>query len=99
MRRSYKKRTGIGIIAFVVLIFCGIIFYGRIDLTKKISSKELDKKRLLAEITEQEERSREIDNLKNYVKSKKYIAEIAREQLGLVDKDDILFIAEEEEEE
>jgi len=95
MRRSYGKRTGIGIIAFVVLILCGIVSFKRIDLEAKSAENVLSIERLDAQIKEQEERSADINNLKVYVQTKKYIEEVAREKLGLVYEDEIIFKPEE----
>jgi cell division protein DivIC len=95
MRRSYGKRTGIGIIAFVVLILCGIVSFKRIDLEAKSAENVLSIERLNAQIKEQEERSVDINNLKVYVQTKKYIEEVAREKLGLVYEDEIIFKPEE----
>lgn len=39
-------------------------------------------------------RSKEIENLKEYVQSDKYIEDVARDKLGLVFEDEILFQAE-----
>lgn len=95
MRRRYKNRTGIGIIAFVVLIFCGIVSYGRIDLEKESDESRLKIARLEAQLQEEEERETDITNLKAYVQTKSYIEEVAREKLGLVYEDEIIFQAQE----
>jgi len=95
MRRNYKKRTGIGVIALVVLILCGIISYQRIGLDKESSKAELTIERLAAQIEEQEERVVDINNQKAYVQTKRYIEDMVREKLGLVYEDEIIFQAEE----
>jgi len=42
LKRSYKKGTGIGIIAFVVLILFGIVAFRKIDLEKQsVQAKRL----------------------------------------------------------
>ncbi len=96
MRRSYKKRTGIGVVAFVVLILCGIVSYQRIGLAERSDEANLTIERLQAQIQEQEERATDINNMKAYVQTKRYIEEMAREKLGLVYEDEIIFRAEEE---
>lgn len=91
MRRSYKKRTGIGIIVFVVLMICGIVSYRKIDLEKQSDkyTQEIDK--LDAQIEEQKERATDIKNMEVYVQTKHYIEDIAREKLGLVYEYEVLF--------
>jgi cell division protein DivIC len=91
MRRGYKKRTGIGVIAFVVLILCGIVFYSRIGLEEESKEAKLTIERLEAQIEEQEERAIDINNQKVYVQTKRYIEDMAREKLGLVYDDEIIF--------
>jgi cell division protein DivIC len=95
MGRRYKKRTGIGIIAFVVLIFCAIVSYRRIGLEKESSETKLTIERLEAQIEEERERAVDINNQRAYVQTKKYIEDMAREKLGLVYEDEIIFAPEE----
>ena len=97
MRKRYKKRTGIGIIIFVVLILAAIVSYSRISLEERYDKAELKMKRLQAQLEEQEEREIDNKNLKAYVQTQKYIEEIAREKLGLVYPDDIIITPEEDE--
>ena len=95
MRRRYKKRTGIGIIAFVVLMLAAIVSYSRIGLNERYHKAEIKMDRLQAQIDEEKEREEDIKNLKVYVQTKSYIEEIARDKLGLVYKDDVIFTPEE----
>jgi cell division protein FtsB len=96
MRRRRKNRTGAGIIAFVVLLLFAIISYRRIGLDQEYREDKLKLTRLNEQYQEQKERELDIANLREYTKSKKYIEDIAREKLGLVYKDEILFEKEDE---
>lgn len=91
MRRRKKNGTGIGIIVFVVLILCGIVSYSRIGLAQEKAEKGQKIERLNTMIKEEEVRSAEIKDLKEYSKTKQYIEDIARDKLGLVYKDEIIF--------
>lgn len=95
MKRRKKNRTGIGIIAFVVLILFAIVSYNRIGLEERYDEAQIKIDRLQAKIEEQEERELDINNLKAYVQTKSYIEEIAREKLGLVYEDEYIFKKEE----
>ena len=97
MKRSYKKGTGIGIIAFVVLILFGIVAFRKIDLEKQSVQAKQKIEELDAQIAEEKERTEEIKNLEAYVHTKRYIEDMAREKLGLVYKDEIILKQEEEE--
>ncbi len=96
MRRSHKKGTGIGIIAFVVLILFGIVAFRKIDLEKQSVQAKQKIEELDAQIAEEKERTEEIKNLEAYVHTKRYIEDVAREKLGLVYKDEIILKQEEE---
>lgn len=91
MRRSSKNKTGIGIIAFVVLIFCAIVSYRRIGLAQERDEAELKLSRLEVQYQEEQDRTSEIEKFKAYTKTKKFIEDMAREKLGLVYEDEILF--------
>ena len=49
----------------------------------------------MALIEQEEEREKEIEELRKYVQTKKYAEEVAKERLGLVYEDEILFKATE----
>jgi cell division protein DivIC len=49
---------------------------------------------LKEEITEERDRAKELQEMKAYVQTKKYVEEVAREKLGLVYKDEIIFESE-----
>ncbi|MBH1940738.1 septum formation initiator family protein [Mobilitalea sibirica] len=95
MARRYKKRTGIGIIIFIVLNICGILVYGRLNLEKQRDDLDDKIKSLETKIEEQKEREIDIKNLEAYVQTKKYIEEVAREKLGLVYEYELIFQREE----
>lgn len=91
MRRVRKSRTGIGIISFVVLIICGIVSYSKIGLQEH-KDRDMEKiTKLEAQKQEQQDRANDIEDEKAYRQTKSYIEDVAREKLGLVDKDEIIF--------
>ncbi|ROR25669.1 cell division protein DivIC [Mobilisporobacter senegalensis] len=89
-----KRRTGIGLIVIVVLLICSIVSFKRfsLDSERKESNKRLSE--VKAAIKEEQERTKEIEDYKAYVQTKKYIEEVAREKLGLVYEDEIIFKSE-----
>lgn len=93
MKKKGKKRSYFAI-AIVVLFLCGLVTYQKYELVdtleqnqKQLDALEEEKKELLKE-------KDEISDYEAYVKTKKYIEEIAREKLGLVYKDEIIFQSE-----
>lgn len=95
MSKIHKSRTGIGIISFVVLILCGIVAYKKVGLEEHSAEAKLKINKLEVQLDEQEDRATDIKNMEAYVQTKRYIEDIAREKLGLVYEDEIIFKAEE----
>lgn len=95
-RRFYKKsRKGFGIIIVVVLLLCGLISFRKNDLKTEYTMKAQEISRLEKQKQELVDEQQDIDEYRAYVKTKKYIEQIAREKLGLVFKDEIVFEEEE----
>ena len=93
MKKKRKKRSYFAI-AIVVLFLCGLVTYHKYELVdtleqnqKQLDALEEQKKGLLKE-------REEISDYEDYVQTKKYVEEIAREKLGLVYKDEIIFQSE-----
>lgn len=93
-RRRSKRRTGLSLIAVFVLSICGIVFYKRQELNSVNAEAEAKIANLESRISEEEEKAEEIEEMKAYVHTLKYIEEMAREKLGLVYKDEIIFKSE-----
>lgn len=87
------KQKKIAVIIAAVLVLCGII-YGKTIFKLQLENKELKKEQ--AEL--KEEKKKLTKELKN-IHSKEYIKDQARKQLRLLDKDEILFVFEEDEDE
>lgn len=94
-RVNKKRRANLGAVAFVVLLLCCMVAYKKVNLDlqeaecqKKIEQLDETKKK-------EEQRSKEIEEYKDYVKSKQYIEKEARDKLGLVYPDEIVFEADE----
>lgn len=90
-----KRRKNMVLVTFIATLFCCVITYRKIEL--KIESAECEKKleELEKERSVQEERSVEIEEYEVYVQSKQYIEQEARDKLGLVYPDEIIYEAEE----
>ena len=71
------------------------LVFGTFQLQQKNQAYQQQEEELLAQISEEEERTQEIEELKKYVQTKKYVEEVAKERLGLVYEDEILFKATE----
>ena len=90
-KKLKKRRTGLGIIAMVVLLLCGIVSYKRIALQEESIQMQQKKQELLNQKENLIKEGQSIEDYKAYIQTKKYIEEVAREKLGLVYKDEIIF--------
>ncbi len=93
-RPSKSNRRGMVAIAAVVMV----LLIGLLAQSQKLSTQNeqyaAQKSELEQQIKDEEMRAEEIENLKDYVNSTEYIEKIARDKLGLVYEDEILFKAE-----
>lgn len=89
--RKTKKRTGLFTTLCLVLMICGIIVYQKENLDKKRIAYQEQDQALQEQIDAETERAEEIEEKRAYVQTKKYIEDVAREKLGLVYKDEIIF--------
>ncbi len=91
---SSSNRRGMVAIALIVMV----LLVGLLVQSQKLSIQnrqyEARKTELQEQINDEELRAGEIENLNEYVTSKEYIEKVAREKLGLVYEDEILFQAE-----
>lgn len=78
-------------ITFVVcILFAALLFEGA-SLRSKIAAYDEKKADITAEITKEEDRTKEIENTKDYMKSDEYAEKVARDKLGLVKDNEIVF--------
>jgi cell division protein DivIC len=73
------------------LCIFGIVAFGKINLQDRKKELDLMMNSLEKQISDEEERKIDIKNLEAYVQTKGYIEEVARDQLGLVYEDEIIF--------
>ncbi|MBQ6814517.1 MAG: septum formation initiator [Lachnospiraceae bacterium] len=95
MPRNYAKKKKSHKAAMVMIFLVVAFFCGTLAIANSNKQEELDKdlqevQRLQELIQEQENRTLELQDLKVYVKTLKYVEEKAKE-LGLVYPDEILY--------
>ncbi len=96
MRRNKRRRNGLRLIGLMVMLICFVVLYKSTELKKVASAKEQKKAELEQLISDENERTKEIEESKSYPGTKKYIEDVARSQLGLVYPDEIIFEPENE---
>lgn len=90
-RKKKQNRLGMITVGVIVALFCTVIMvkstelkHKRDDYSKKIESLE-------SQIADEEARTRELEEYEKYTKTSKYVEEVAKEKLGLVYEDEIVF--------
>ena len=94
-KAAENRRKNLALVAFVVFMLCCVISFKKVELNKKIEAYEKKITQLEAEKAEEEKRAKEIQEYEAYVQTKKYIEQEARDKLGLVYPDEIIFEPEE----
>lgn len=91
-RNRGRNRGGIIAVIFVVMLFLLVIAYKGMELNEKNKAYMTRELKLENQIEAQEERKIDLEEYSKYVQTKKYIEEAAREKLGLVYEDEIIFM-------
>lgn len=92
MKKKKKKKYHSYIFVLLVLfLMVTIVEIGMIKQRKILMRYEEQAASLQEEIQSEKERQKEIDSLEEYVKTDEYIKEVAREKLGLIDPNEIIF--------
>ena len=103
LKKNRKKRPGSGLqkhkrsivaITAVIILLCGMVIVHGMALKKSNDAYKVQEEELQTQIDAEKERSEEINKLKKYVGTDEYIEEVAREKLGLVKENEILFLSQ-----
>ncbi len=94
-RASVSNRRGMVGIALVVLVLLSVFIVQSHKLSEKNAAFEQQIVQLQEQIELENERTKELEELPEYTKSREYIEKVAREKFGLVYEDEIIFRPEE----
>lgn len=90
-RKKNQNRLSMILVTFVVLAMIVAVAVKSVELKEKLAEKTATVESYDAEIAEEESRSESIEEFAKEVQTKGYIEDVAREKLGLVYEDEILF--------
>jgi len=82
------------IIAIVIILVISLASFSKYNLNKKIESCNKKIEVLEQQLKDEEARSIDIAEYGKYTKTKKFIEEVAKEKLGLVNENEIVFKTE-----
>lgn len=91
-RLQRHKRSIIGICA-VILLLVAVVSVNSITLRAKNKSYIAQETELKEQIQEEKDREAEIEDLESYVSTDEYIEQMAKDKLGLVHENEIIFKA------
>ena len=98
-RRMHRtNRASMGFITLAVLLLFGVLTYKTVALDKQTSQYQTTIDGYKKDIKKLEQEKEDIEELKEYVETDSYIEEMAREKLGLVYKDEVIFQADDADE-
>lgn len=89
-KENLNNRMALLGITLVVLSLAAAVHLKGLDLKNKDLNYQIREENLMAQVQAEEERSAELEQYRVYVQTKQYIEKVAKEKLGLVNKDEIL---------
>ena len=99
MKKRKKRMNQNGIAMLSITFVVGVLFIAMmtmsLNLQQQISDCKTEMKEVQSQIGEENERTKEIDETKERMDTDEYVAEVAREKLGLVKDNEIVFKEEE----
>lgn len=92
-RKSKKRQNKFGmfLVTTVVAMMLIVVAIKSIELRQKLEVYQEKEAILTEQIEEENKRSEEIAQYEKYTQTKKYIEEVAKDKLGLVYEDEIIF--------
>ena len=93
-RKKRQNGFSVALVIMVILMLMVVVSFKRYELKQKQEEYTLKEEQLLEQIAEEEERAEEIEEYRKYTQTQKYIEEVAKEKLGLVNENEIIFKSE-----
>ena len=95
-QRKTHNRASMILITIAVIAMTIIVGYSVHEMKTELKAKDERIENLNEQIADEEKRKEEIEDYKEYVETDEFVEDTAREKLGLVYEDEIVFIKEED---
>lgn len=95
VRKKRQNGFSVALVLMVIIMLMIVIAFGRYDIRKKQEQYTLREQQLQEQIAAEEKRAEEIEEYRKYTQTQKYVEEVAKEKLGLVNENEIIFKSEE----
>ncbi len=89
-----KRKTGISVLAIIVLVICAIIMFRTIQVNNELKEEKQRLDRVTSEYDDALLEEQDIAAQKEYQQTEEYIEDEARNKMGLVYPDEILIVPE-----
>ena len=74
-----------------VVVICALVLWARTRSLEQKEQRYIEKEQaILAQVAQEEERAKTLEEYRVYVQTKQYVEKMAKEKLGLVNPDEIL---------
>ena len=90
-RKKRQNRFGMFLVTTVVVMMLVVVAVKSIELRQKLALYQEKELILEEQIEEEKARTEEIEEYQKYTQTKKYIEEVAKDKLGLVNEGEIIF--------
>lgn len=90
-RRKQENRFSMIMVALVVFLLAVVVGVRAVGLSQRLDTLTAQKESIEQKIDDETKRSEEIEEYGKETKTKKFFEQIAKEKLGLVYEDEILF--------
>ncbi len=90
-RKIANNYIGMAAVSLVAVILLGVFAIGSVDMRNRVAVYDAKAAELEEKIENEKERTKEIDAQKEYMQTDEYAAEVARDKLGLVKDNEIVF--------
>ena len=90
-RKKRKNRLGMFLVLMVVLMLLVVVSLKSAELRQKQETYAARERVLQEQIDAEKARTEEIEEYRKYTQTKKYVEEVAKDKLGLVNEGEIIY--------
>lgn len=91
MRRRRQNKAAMLCISLVVVLLLGVLLWQGERLKKELAGYQEQERVFAEKIADEEARTKEIDKQKEYMQTDEFVEETARDRLGLVKDNEVVF--------
>lgn len=90
-RKKRQNRLAMFLVMTVVLMILVVVSVKSVELRAKMADYQTKEQLLQEQIDAENERAEQIEEYRKYTQTKKYVEEVAKEKLGLVNEGEIIY--------